>query len=147
MHYIVIQVIRLLEVEKNGNNLILQYPQSRALSIWFGTWFCRCNFFQKCKKNYNWWSDFVLRKMWLDLILQLFAKNIYVVKNTSSELTWFCTLTFYYINIFCKKLKYKIKPNFSKDIIRPPLAIFSAFLKKNYKDKIKSFSKSKWTGL
>ena len=31
---------------------------------------------------------------------------------------------------FCKKSKYKIKPNFSKDKIRPPLAIFSAFLKK-----------------
>ena len=69
--------------------------------------------------------------LWLDLINTLtLAKNIYVVKNTSSELTQFCTLTFYYINIFCKKLKYKIKPNFSKDIIRPPLAIFSAFLKK-----------------
>ena len=30
-----------------------------------------------------------------------------------------------------KKLKYKIKPNFSKDRIRPPLVINSAFLKKN----------------
>ena len=64
-------------------------------------------------------------------------KHIYVVKNTSSELTWFCTLTFYYINIFCKKLKYKIKPNFSKDRIRPPLVNFSAFLKKKYNDWIK----------
>ena len=24
--------------------------------------------FQKCKKNYNWWSDFVLRKIGLDFI-------------------------------------------------------------------------------
>ena len=46
-----------------------------------------------------------------------------------------------------QKVKVQIKPKFSKDIIRPPLVIFSAFLKKNYNDKIKSFSKSKWTGL
>ena len=42
-------------------------------------------FFKNTKKNYKWWSDYVLRKNWLDLTL--FAKNIYVVKNTSSELT------------------------------------------------------------
>ena len=47
---------------------------------------------------------------------------------------------YYYINTFKKKLNYRIEPNFSKDIIRPPLAIFSKFL-------IKSFFKSKWTGL
>ena len=34
------------------------------------------------------------------------------------------------MNIFCKKLKYRIKPNFSKDRIRPPHVFFSAFLKK-----------------
>ena len=39
---------------------------------------------------------------------------------------------------FCKKLKYKIKTNFSKDRIRPPLAICLAFLKKKYNNKIKS---------
>ena len=37
---------------------------------------------------------------------------------------------FMYINIFCEKLKYKIKPNFSKDITRPPLVIFFVLLKK-----------------
>ena len=30
-----------------------------------------CIFFQK----YNWWSDPVLRKIWLDLLLSLFAKS------------------------------------------------------------------------
>ena len=69
-------------------------------------------------------------KFWVDFILDFFVKNIYVEKNTSSELTWFCTLTFYYINIFWKKLIYKIKPNFSRDINRPALAIFFAILKK-----------------
>ena len=34
------------------------------------------------------------------------------------------------LGIFCKRLKYKIKPNYSKDVIRPRLAIFSVFLKK-----------------
>ena len=65
------------------------------------------------------------------------------MKNTSSELTWFCTLTYLYVNIFCKKLKYKIRSNFSKDIIRPPLV-------KKYNDNIKcklSKSQNKWTGL
>ena len=33
-----------------------------------------------------WWSDPVLSKIWLDPILKLFAKNIYLVKITSSEL-------------------------------------------------------------
>ena len=37
---------------------------------------------------------------------------------------------FTYTNIFCKNLKYKIKPNFSNHKIRTPLASFSAFLKK-----------------
>ena len=50
------------------------------------TWFCHCIFFQKCRKNYKWWSDSILRKIWLDFVLKLFAKNIYVVKNTSSEI-------------------------------------------------------------
>ena len=26
-------------------------------------------FFQKCRKNCNWWFDYVLRKIWLDFIL------------------------------------------------------------------------------
>ena len=50
-----------------------------------------------------------------------------------SKLRWinyFWTCLFHYINIFCKKLEYEIKPNFSKYKIRPPHAIFSAFLKK-----------------
>ena len=62
----------------------------------------------------------------------------------------FWTFGFRYINIFCKKLKYEIKPNFSKYKIRPPLVIFSAFLEKNYNDKLKrKLSKfwTKWTGL
>ena len=41
---------------------------------------------------------------------------------------WICTFIFEFK--FCKKLQYKIKPSFSKYKIRPPLAIFSAFLKK-----------------
>jgi hypothetical protein len=44
------------------------------------------NFFGRCKKNYKWWSDPVIRKIWLDPILEFFAKNIYVVRITSSEL-------------------------------------------------------------
>ena len=71
----------------------------------------------------------------------------YVVKNTSSVWTWFCTLTFYCINIFWKKLKYNIKPNFSKDIIN-----FFAFLKKNTMTKSSHFLSQNgqgfclWTG-
>ena len=38
-------------------------------------------------------------------------------------------------------------PSFSEDTIRQSLAISFAFLKTNYNDKIKSFSKSKWTRL
>ena len=34
------------------------------------------------------------------------------------------------MNIFCKKLKYGIEPNVSKDRIRLPLAIIFAYLKK-----------------
>ena len=54
------------------------------------------------------------------------------MKITSSELI-ISELGFFtiYINIFCKKLKYEIKPNFAKDRIKPPLVIFSEFLKKN----------------
>ena len=45
-----------------------------------------------------------------------------------------------YFNFLQKKyLGCQIKPNFSKDIIRPPLVIFSAFLKK--------ITTTKWTGL
>ena len=54
---------------------------------------------------------YVLRKTWFDPMLCLLAKNIYVVKNVSSEL----------INLILYTL------NFSKDT---PLMIFSAFLKK-----------------
>ena len=44
----------------------------------------------------KWWFDSVLRKFWLDFVLKIFAKNIYVVKNTSweminSELVFFTT--------------------------------------------------------
>ena len=52
---------------------------------------------------------FGLRKFALDLVV-IFFKNVG--------------------KFFCKKLEYGIKPNFSKDKIRLPLAIFSAFLKK-----------------
>ena len=47
--------------------------------------------------------------------------------------------------MFCKKLECQIKPNFSKDIIRPPLVFFFGIFEKNYNDKIKS--QIKWTGL
>ena len=63
---------------------------------------------------------------------------------------YFWTCAFHHINIFYKKLKYGIKPNFSKDWIKPPLVIFFAFLKKILDDKIKcklSKSRTKWTGL
>ena len=61
----------------------------------------------------------------------LFSKNIHIVNNTKSELiiSELFLSVFYYINIFCKKLEYEIKPNFSKDRIRPPLVFFSAFFK------------------
>ena len=62
---------------------------------------------------------------------------------------YFRTCVFHYENIFCKKVKHIIKPNFSKYKIRPPLLIFSVF-KKNNNDKIKSKlpkSWNKWTGL
>jgi hypothetical protein len=58
---------------------------------------------------------------WFDLVL------IYIVKNTSSELL--ISEMFHYINIFFKELEFEIKPNFSKDKIRPPLVIVFAFLK------------------
>ena len=82
------------------------------------------------QKNHKWWSDHVLRIIWYDPTLQPFTKDVYVVKNTNSELTWPYILTFYYMNIFCKKVKYRIKTNFSKYKIRPPLVFFTVFLKK-----------------
>ena len=42
----------------------------------------------------------------------------------------FLNLCFSLHKYFCKKLEYKIKPIFSKDRIKPPLVVFSAFLKK-----------------
>ena len=55
-----------------------------------------------------------------------------------------------YINIFCKKSKYRIKPIFAEYRIRVPLVIFSAFLEKIFNNKIKCKlykSRTKWTGL
>jgi hypothetical protein len=45
---------------------------------------------------------------------------------------WFWTCVFQYINITYKKLKYK---NQAKDRIKPPLVLFSAFLKKTTKSR------------
>ena len=45
------------------------------------------------------------------MYFNFFAKNIYAVKNSSSELIF-------------SELEYKIKPNFSKYKIGPPLVIF-----------------------
>ena len=58
------------------------------------------------------------------------------MKNTSSEILN-SELVFFtkYINILCKKLEYEIKPNFSKDWIRPPV-------EKKYKDGIKSMDRA-----
>ena len=42
-------------------------------------------FFKNEKKKCKWWSDPVLRKIWLGPMLSLFAKNIYLVKITSSK--------------------------------------------------------------
>ena len=99
-------------------------------------------FWPTVRKNCFKPCPFGLRKR-LDPVVVIFFKN--AEKNTwgglilflekfglilGSELTWSYTLTFYYMNIFCKKLKYRIKPNFSKDRIRPPHVFFSAFLKK-----------------
>ena len=39
------------------------------------------------QKNHKWWSDHVLRIIWYDPTLQPFTKDVYVVKNTNSELT------------------------------------------------------------
>ena len=41
-------------------------------------------FLLNAKKKKN--TDTVIRNIWLDLILYLFAKNIYVVKNINSEI-------------------------------------------------------------
>ena len=46
------------------------------------------------------------------------------MKITSSEIINSELVNFHYINIFCKKLEYGIKPNSAKDRIRPPLVIF-----------------------
>ena len=61
-----------------------------------------------------------------DLILSLyfFQKCKLGFRNTQEKLEKFC----FSLHIFCKKLEYKIKP--SKDGIRSPLVVFSAFLKK-----------------
>ena len=93
---------------------------------------------------------FGLRK-WLDPVVEIFFKN--ANKNTSGGLilylenmAWSYTVTFFkkylcsenhkfrfdyfwtcdfhFINIFWKKLEYRIKPKFSKYKIRPPLVIF-----------------------
>ena len=39
------------------------------MSIWFGLDFVVVFFFKNAKKIASWWSDIVLRKVWLDFIL------------------------------------------------------------------------------
>ena len=58
-----------------------------------------------------------------------FCKKYLCSENYKFRIIFFWTCVFYYLDIFCKKLKYEIKPNFAKGRIRPPLVIFSAFLK------------------
>ena len=74
--------------------------------------------------NYKWWFDPVLSKIWLDLILLTFCKiNLFSEKH-KFRINYFWTCVFHYINIFCKKLKYRIKPKFSNDRIRQSLVFF-----------------------
>ena len=70
----------------NWMTKLMKKPLTQALSIWTrkNTRFGRCTLFQKWKKC-KWGSDSVLNKIWLDFILKLFLKNIYLVKNTSFE--------------------------------------------------------------
>ena len=85
------------------------------------------------------------------VVVIFFEKNIYVRKITrpeiiNSELMIFRTQTF-----FCKKKikttgSYGFPKNFTTIGSDHQLWFFFAFFKKNY-DRIKSFSKSKWTGL
>ena len=58
-----------------------------------------------------------------------FCKKYLCSKKHKFRINYIWTCDFYYINISWKKLKYGIKPNFSKYWIRPPHVIFSAFLK------------------
>ena len=78
-----------------------------------------------------------------------FCKKYLCSKKLKYGINYSWTCVFYYINIFCKKLKCGIKPKFSKDRIRPPLVFFCIF-EKNCNDWIKcnlSKSRTKWTGL
>ena len=55
-------------------------------------------FFKNAKTNYNWWSDYVLRKMWLNLILLTFCK-----KKLCSQKHKFRIILILYFNFFLHK--------------------------------------------
>ena len=109
------------------------------------SWSSRCNFFQICKKNYKCQLIQSLQIFWnaLDpVVVIFFAKNIYVVKITSSDLIISGLVIFPTKTFFAKK-------NYN-DWIRPQLVIFLSFFEKNYNDWIRGKlpnSRFKWTGL
>ena len=96
-------------------------------------------FFQKCKKKTSGGLILSLENFGL---IPTFRKTYLCSKKHKFRNNWSHILTFYYINVFCKELKYGIK-----DRIRPPLVIVFAFLNKDYNERIMSFFKYKWTEL
>ena len=68
-----------------------------------------------------------------------FCKKYLCSKKLKYGINYSWTCFFYYINIFCKKSKYGIQPNFSMDRIRPPLVNFFAILKKIRQDQVQTF--------
>ena len=74
--------------------------------------------------------------------LRKFALDSVVIFKFGIHYFWTCA--FYYMNIFCKKLEHRLKPNFIRTWSYHHLRFFLHFWK-IHNDRIKSFSK--WTGL
>ena len=109
------------------------------------TWSCCCNFFQKCKNglilsfNLAWSHTLTFWKKHLCSEKLKFRLNycqweLYLFIN----FVWTCV--FHYINMGSSQILLRTGSNHH-------LYFFAAFLKKRYNNRIKSFSKSKWTGL
>ena len=90
-----------------------------------------CIFFKNVKKNTSGGLILSLEKSGLIPYSNILQKELCSEKHKLRN-NEFWTCVFRYINIFYKLLEYGIKPNFSKDRIRPQLIIFFLhFWKKN----------------
>ena len=92
----------------------------KALSIWFNTWkvctwFCHCKFFQKCRQNYKWWSDYRSDHLVLDFGSLHLIQSLYFLLNVRKKkvLVWSSPFNFFlkctWSNTFWKNFHLKKK--------------------------------------